>query len=192
MIKHQDDVFSPMYHLIFNTSFGFVAMVWSLQPKFWVHRIFLSHPKNSADKKLKKEYADSTPSSCAEAEEIAGRIRQYLEGEAVTFSLDCLRMDQCSVFQQSVLRTEYRIPYGYISTYQRIAYQLSRPKASRAVGNALAGNPYPIIIPCHRAVRSDYTLGGYQGGVSMKRYLLESEGNRFDTKNRLIQPSLIY
>ncbi|MHA1663588.1 MAG: methylated-DNA--[protein]-cysteine S-methyltransferase, partial [Candidatus Thorarchaeota archaeon] len=55
----------------------------------------------------------------------------------------------------------------------------------RAVGNALARNPFPIIVPCHRAIRSDRTLGGFQGGLKMKRRILEMEGVEFDSTSRV-------
>ncbi|HUV77781.1 MAG TPA: MGMT family protein [Desulfobacterales bacterium] len=61
-----------------------------------------------------------------------------------------------------------------------------------AVGTALAKNPFPIIIPCHRAVRSDGTLGGYQGGLEMKRALLEMEGVCFDTLDRVLTKGFFY
>jgi len=85
-------------------------------------------------------------------------------------------IDQCSKFQQKVLRAVYAIPRGKVSTYQLIAKQIGQPKAARAVGRALASNPFLLIIPCHRVIRSDGALGGYQGGLKMKRALLKKEG----------------
>jgi len=78
-------------------------------------------------------------------------------------------------FTRAVLRVTAQIPYGKVRSYQWIAERLGKPKASRAVGNALARNPIPIIIPCHRVVRSDGTLGGYALGLSWKRRLLDLE-----------------
>jgi methylated-DNA-[protein]-cysteine S-methyltransferase len=60
------------------------------------------------------------------------------------------------------------------------------------VGNALATNPFPIVIPCHRAIRSDGTLGGYQGGLAMKRALLEQEGVDLDERGKVLSPRLFY
>ncbi|MCK4795669.1 MAG: MGMT family protein, partial [Desulfobacteraceae bacterium] len=78
------------------------------------------------------------------------------------------------------------------STYQRIATHLGSPNGARAVGNALATNPFPIIIPCHRAIRSDRSLGGYQGGLDMKRILLEMEGIDFDDTGRAATEDFFY
>jgi methylated-DNA-[protein]-cysteine S-methyltransferase len=80
---------------------------------------------------------------------------------------------------------EYSIPRGKISTYARIAAALGMPRGARAVGYSLANNPFPLVIPCHRAVRSDGTLGGFQGGLSMKRALLECEGIPFTVSGRV-------
>jgi methylated-DNA-[protein]-cysteine S-methyltransferase len=60
------------------------------------------------------------------------------------------------------------------------------------VGTALARNPFPVVIPCHRALRSDLSLGGYQGGLAMKRRLLEMEGIRFSPDGRAVKPSVHY
>lgn len=81
---------------------------------------------------------------------------------------------------------EHRIPRGRVSTYGRIAMKLTHPGAARAVGTALAKNPFPLIIPCHRAVKSDGKLGGYAGGLDMKKRLLEMEGIQFDQFDRVV------
>ena len=79
-------------------------------------------------------------------------------------------------FGRDVLRVTAHIPYGEVSTYGDVAVRTGRPKASRAVGNALGANPMPIVIPCHRVVRTGGGLGGYTGGVQRKKRLLALEG----------------
>jgi len=101
-------------------------------------------------------------------------------------------MDLCSEFQQEVLRAEHGIPRGAISTYQRIARHVGRLRGARAVGNALATNPFPIIIPCHRAIRTDLTVGGYQGGIKMKRTLLQMEGIDFNETGHVTTKDFVY
>ncbi|MDD5108101.1 MAG: MGMT family protein [Candidatus Omnitrophica bacterium] len=86
-----------------------------------------------------------------------------------------MRLDLCSTFQKEVLRAVQAIPRGKVSTYKLIAKQIGRPKAARAVGRALATNPFALVIPCHRVIRSDGSLGGYQGGTKMKQALLRKE-----------------
>ena len=80
-------------------------------------------------------------------------------------------------FQQKVWGYLKKIPKGKVKTYLEVARAIRKPKAFRAVANAIAKNPYPIIIPCHRVIRSDGNLGGYsgKGGIKQKRFLLEAE-----------------
>jgi methylated-DNA-[protein]-cysteine S-methyltransferase len=81
-------------------------------------------------------------------------------------------------FQKKVWQAILRIPKGKTITYQELARQVGKPKAVRAVANAVGANPLTIIIPCHRVVRSDGSLGGYSGagGTKTKRALLSQEG----------------
>ena len=95
-------------------------------------------------------------------------------------------------FQQQVLKAEHRIPRGYVSTYGRIARHLGVPGGARAVGNALAKNPFPIVVPCHRALRSDGSIGGFQGGLAMKRQLLAWEGARFSPAGKVLMDRTWY
>ena len=168
-----------------STPFGPVAIHWSVlvdQPK--IFRILLSKPGVSAKIQISKLYPDATASSCSEINVIADDIDAFLHGEDAKFALEMIRIDLCSVFQRKVLIAEYGIPRGAVSTYQCIARHIGSPNGARAVGQALATNPFPIIIPCHRAIRSDRSLGGYQGGLEMKRIILEMEGIDFDDAGR--------
>lgn len=130
------------------------------------------------------EKAGAGPGSPA-ARRLARDIRRVLDGEPVRFDLDSIRLELCSPFQQAALRAEFRVPRGRVTTYAALAARVGRPGATRAVGNALGCNPFPIVIPCHRAVRSDRTLGGYRGGPRMKRALLELEGVGFEAGGRV-------
>lgn len=164
-------------HLVVPTEFGPVAVVWAVdrgRPK--IIRVVLSRPGKPADRAVGVLFPDSKPGKRPAIAKVADRIRAFLDGAAVRFSLDGVRLDLCSEFQRRVLVAEHAIPRGKVSTYGLIAARLGVPPASRAVGRALATNPFPVIIPCHRAIRSDRTLGGYQGGLAMKRRLLEREG----------------
>ena len=170
-----------------------MAVVWGLfgdSPK--IVRVLLSTPEVSAKDRVSKLYPHSETSSCAEIDGVATAIEAFLKGDDIQFSLDAVQMSICSSFQQSVLRLEHQIPRGCVSTYQLIAGYLGNQKGARAVGNALAHNPFPIIIPCHRAVRSDRLLGGFQGGLTMKRALLIREGISFDDAGRVLAPGFYY
>jgi methylated-DNA-[protein]-cysteine S-methyltransferase len=80
-------------------------------------------------------------------------------------------------FARGVLRATAGVPFGQTSTYGRMAGAAGSPRAARAAGNALGSNPIPIVIPCHRVLHADGTLGGYSGGLDRKRILLALEGS---------------
>jgi methylated-DNA-[protein]-cysteine S-methyltransferase len=179
--------------IIKSTPFGSVGVIWTeLNDNPKVVRILLSKPGLSAEDQVSELYPNLQASSCAEIGDIATAIKGLLEGEEIKFSLDVADLSLCTEFQQLVLRAEQRIPRGSISTYQLIAEYLGKRNGARAVGNALANNPFPLIVPCHRAVRSDRHLGGYQGGLEMKRALLEREGIPFDDAGRVACTQFYY
>ena len=184
---------SPISFLIRPSPFGAFAVLWAdhgAHPR--IRRVVLSKPGCPAPQAVKQAFPAAQSSSCPEIAEVARRIEAFLEGERIRFSLSLARLDLCSPFQQAVLRAEHGIPRGCVSTYRRIARHLRRPSGARAVGMALARNPFPIIIPCHRAIRTDGTLGGYQGGLAMKRTLLEMEGHQFDSAGRIASGKYYY
>ena len=77
--------------------------------------------------------------------------------------------------QKAVYHATFRIPYGQTRSYRQIAEAVGRPGASRFVGNTMAKNPFPVLIPCHRVIRSNGSLGQFGGGVDLKRKMLEIE-----------------
>jgi methylated-DNA-[protein]-cysteine S-methyltransferase len=79
-------------------------------------------------------------------------------------------------FTRRVLQATAAIPYGALRTYREVATEAGSPRATRAAGNALGSNPLPIVVPCHRVVRTGGHLGGYTGGLHRKEFLLELEG----------------
>jgi len=179
--------------IIKSTPFGSVGVIWTgLNNNPKIVRILLSKPGLSAEDQVPKLYPNSQVSSCAEIDDVAAAIKGLLEGVEIEFSLDVVDLSLCTEFQQVVLRAEHRIPRGSISTYQLIAEYLGKKNGARAVGNALANNPFPLIVPCHRAIRSDRHLGGYQGGLEMKRALFEKEGISFDDTGRVAYKQFHY
>jgi methylated-DNA-[protein]-cysteine S-methyltransferase len=179
--------------IIKSTPFGPIAILWSIiNDNPHINLILISKPGYSAVKQVAHTYSEVMPSSCMEIDAVASQIRAFLKGEDINFSLDLVNLDACPPFQEAVLRAEHRIPRGSVSTYKLIATQVGNHQAARAVGNALANNPFPLIVPCHRAIRSDGHLGGFQGGFHMKKVLLENEGVKTDEKGRVINPSWYY
>ena len=103
------------------------------------------------------------------------RFEVYFRGEPTSFSN--LPMDvRGTDFQRGVWRAVAGIPYGRLSTYREIAVRVGRPRAYRAVGNAVGKNPLLIVVPCHRVIRSNGSLGGFGGRIEIKKYLLKLEG----------------
>jgi len=107
-------------------------------------------------------------------------LERYFKGEAVNFHEFTLWEDDITPFFKKVyhfLRENVR--WGELITYAELAKKVGKPNGARAVGNAMAKNPFPIIVPCHRVIRSDKKLGGFGGGEAWKRYLLKLEGVSF-------------
>jgi methylated-DNA-[protein]-cysteine S-methyltransferase len=109
-------------------------------------------------------------------DDVRRQLDEYFAGERREFQLP-LDWSLCRQgFGRRVLERTARIPYGQARTYGEIAGEAGSPKAHRAAGNALGHNPIPIVVPCHRVLRSGGQLGGYGGGAPRKRALLELEG----------------
>jgi len=136
-------------------------------------KLFYQESCRSRSEALKREFQIK---SLSQKEKIALIGRVYLMDARIKAKpVIPLCFDLYTAFQQKVLRAVAAIPRGGVSTYQLIAKQIGKPKSTRVVGMVLANNPFPIAIPCHRVICSDGTLGGYQGGLRMKRTLLRME-----------------
>ena len=109
------------------------------------------------------------------------KLRQYFNGWRVIFD-EPLDLAEATPFQRRVWLTVREIPYGETRSYAEIARQVGSPRAARAVGQAMAANPLPIVVPCHRVVGSDGGLCGFEGGLDLKRRLLEMEGAAIVTR----------
>lgn len=102
-------------------------------------------------------------------------LDEYFDGRRTRFEVP-LDWQLTSGFGRRVLRATARIPYGRTSSYQRVAAAAGSPAGSRAAGNALGANPIPIVVPCHRVLRTGGAIGGYGGGIERKEWLLKLEG----------------
>lgn len=183
----------PVSYVRVPSSFGEMAVAWRLvrgRPRvLW---IFLPDRRRSIAKRVRERFPEASPGSCPPIDAVETGIERSLGGDRVDFDLRTLHFPLCSSFQESVLRAEHGIPRGSVSTYGRIAGHLRAPRAARAVGRALATNPFPIVIPCHRAIRADGSLGGYRGGPRMKRALLEMEGVTITPSGRAAADTLFH
>ncbi|MCC7572918.1 MAG: methylated-DNA--[protein]-cysteine S-methyltransferase [Candidatus Methanofastidiosum sp.] len=177
------------FYCLKRSCLGTFGIVWKENNKRKVIKIFLPTDKTLLMQTIKKDYHNAKKSNSLE--ELSSQINRFISGEKIKFNLDILDFDICTDFEKKVLIAEYNIPRGFVSTYSRIAKSIGVPKGARAVGNALANNPFPLIIPCHRAIRSDGSLGGFQGGLEMKKKLLENEYIVF-SKGRVSSDRIYY
>jgi methylated-DNA-[protein]-cysteine S-methyltransferase len=186
----------PLACRVIPSAFGKVGIVWhetANGPR--VRRILLPNEIIRVEGLVRTKLVDLAPLprlSCPAVEELARPLERFLGGDTVDFDLAIIALKDCSRFQRRVLLAEYNIPRGCVSTYGRIARRLGVVGGARAVGTALARNPFPIIIPCHRAVRSDGALGGFRGGLKMKRALLEMEGRKFSRAGKVVMTKIYY
>ena len=130
----------------------------------------------------------------ARLDPVRRQLDQYFDGKRHTFDLE-LDWRLSRGFSQKILRQTARVPFGEVATYKQMAEAAGSPRAVRAAGNALGSNPIPIVVPCHRVVRTGGKMGGYGGslgpylaGSEVKRRLLELEG-ALDESGRPLPPS---
>lgn len=115
------------------------------------------------------------PADPSEVGDLPERLRRYAEGEAVDLR-GGWRIASGTPFQRQVWQALAEIPHGETRSYAWVAQRIGRPRAVRAVGQAVGSNPLGLLVPCHRVVASDGTLGGFGGDLKMKEDLLRLEG----------------
>ena len=124
-------------------------------------------------RELKKRRPGEVTRDDKKNKEVLSQLKKYVKGELKRF--DCPLDMQGNLFENKVWSSLIKIPYGQTRSYKDIAEAIGHPKAFRAVGNANGANPVPIIVPCHRVIESNGGLGGYGGGVLLKKRLLALE-----------------
>jgi methylated-DNA-[protein]-cysteine S-methyltransferase len=160
--------------MIFKSPWGWMGIAESSKG---IHTIVLpKRSKRAVESDLRAESNEPVQQGESTCLDIARRqLLDYLAGRRNTFEVP-LDFSQGTSFQRQVWRTLQRVPYGKLRSYQWIAARVGGRRYARAVGNAVGANPLPIVIPCHRIVAQDASLGGFSGGLPMKRKLLSLEG----------------
>jgi O-6-methylguanine DNA methyltransferase len=165
---------TPVNTTVCPTAFGWVGFSWSAQGLTAV-----TLPQDTEAAALSRLLAGtgSTPVSVPgfDPPTLSRRLGRYFEGEAIAFD-EPLDTTIGTPFQRRVWAITRAIPRGETRTYGQIASEAGSPSAARAVGQAMARNPWPIIVPCHRVLGHDGTLTGFGGGLAMKQSMLEMEG----------------
>ncbi|MFC6295533.1 methylated-DNA--[protein]-cysteine S-methyltransferase [Lactiplantibacillus daoliensis] len=130
---------------------------------------------NGPDDEWQQFYPDANTHFDDTANQMTAQaLTTYLNGQKTEFDLP-LDLTHGTTFQQQVWGGLRQIPYSQTWTYTTLAERLNRPTATRAIASAVGRNPILIIVPCHRVIRKDGQLGGYRGGLAMKRQLLRLE-----------------
>ena len=160
-----------MCYTVFQTNQGWMALVASQ-----TGIVAATLPQTTRRQALdllgeKAKQADFAPDALSS---LTRRFQDYYSGKKTTF-VETLDFSDATTFQKHVWEAARLIPCGETRSYGWIAKQIGKPKAARAVGQALGKNPFLVIVPCHRVIAGDGTLGGFGGGLEMKRVLLELE-----------------
>ena len=162
-------------YLIFTTPLGHMAVIYRVTP-FAVIKILLP----SQDKKGLVNAAETFGRHHTGFHDNAFRVKEsiidYFKGKPISLPWGWLETGGLTELQKSVLASTADIPYGELRSYRDIAVAVGRPRAYRFVGTTLANNPFPILIPCHRVIRSDGSFGRFGGGSDMKKKLIALEG----------------
>lgn len=135
--------------------------------------IDISHEREDFINLIKMNYAPSSEDRIPFLSLIE-ELSQYMDGKRREFSIGYTLTG--TPFQREVWKRVSQIPFGLVKSYREIAFEVNSPRAFRAVGNALANNKLPIIIPCHRVISTGGKLGGFGGGIELKKMLLTHEG----------------
>jgi methylated-DNA-[protein]-cysteine S-methyltransferase len=139
----------------------------------------LAYADNDSSDKVLEELATRVSPRVLEAparlDPVLRELDQYFAGDLRRFETP-IDWSQLAGFTRKVLRATARIDFGDTGTYRSVATGAGSPRAVRAAGNALGANPMPVIVPCHRVLRTGGALGGYTGGIERKEFLLRLEG----------------
>jgi methylated-DNA-[protein]-cysteine S-methyltransferase len=159
----------------YETELGTGAVVASEQG---ILRIYLPHEKGPGTF-ICNGQARMMPSKLTER--VSCMLMQYFKGKRQQFDNIPVDLNLSGTFRLHVLEMIRSIPFGVVKSYGEVAHLAGSPGAARAVGGAMASNPVPIIIPCHRVIAANGSLTGFSapGGIKIKKYLLQMEGIEF-------------
>lgn len=170
-----------LFHHVFETAFGFCCIAWS---ECGICRFML--PVETAEP-VEAQLGKRAPASRAAAPsgpaaDAVAAARRYFLGEREDFSLIALDLDGIDPFHRAIYSAARRLGYGETTTYGALAAEAGFPSAARETGAALGRNPVPLVLPCHRVLAANGSLGGFSapGGTATKEKLLALEGMRFD------------
>jgi methylated-DNA-[protein]-cysteine S-methyltransferase len=180
-----------LFYELQKTCLGTAAIVWREDksgPR--IVQIYLPAPAETIRMKLRKAFPAAARKTCRTVDKLRDGICAFMEGSAVPFETGAFDIGRVPPYHRRVLGAMATIPWGKVSSYGAVALKTGVPGGARAVGQGCGKNPFPIVFPCHRVVRSDGSLGGFGGGLKLKRALLEMEGVQFDSTGK-VEPEFI-
>ena len=152
-------------------------------------KVFFDEKKN---KILKTEILENDSKNLKETKNyVSELIKEYFYGHINKFDLSILNFDNLTDFQKDILIKLSEIPRGKVTTYKNLGEKIGRDRAYRAVGTSLAKNTFPIIIPCHRVIKSDLNVGNYSDGYDLKVKILKFEGVIFEKQFFVSKKSIL-
>lgn len=165
-----------MHHFYVKTPVGKITIIFQKNP-FLLETILL--PDKEKNIPVDSIYIDlpGEKGGADKIKKITLLIHDALNGRNIQPPWDVMFLDGFTALQKAVYRQTVKIPFGSLSTYRKIAEAIGRPGAYRFVGTTLAKNPFPILIPCHRVIRSDNKIGGFGGGIALKQRLIQQEAS---------------
>ncbi len=163
--------------VVFETDMGWIGIVGT--EKGIIKTTLPLTDKVSISESFEKIYGNEANSiKLSYLSDAATLLKRYFKGQKVDFPFS-LDISKYTDFQAKVWKITRTIPYGELRSYKWVAHQAGNPKSARAVGQALASNPIPIIIPCHRVVSTNGDLKGFTGGLELKEKLIKLEKGVF-------------
>lgn len=159
-------------YTVFETKYGHAAVVYKEAPFFLVKIIL---PRKDRDDVILEIDKEATHGKNEKTDIVIRAIIDYFEGKPTPSFWDIFDFGALTSLEIEVLNALSQIPFGELTTYKSLAENIGRPKAARFVGNVMAKNPFPILIPCHRVIKSDKSYGKFGGGVELKKAMIRLE-----------------
>ena len=175
-----------MYYQMIKAGNENIGVVWEYRnKKAKIRRIYLPASKSKLLSQIRGDFPAIKQPECKIKNGADRLIAELYKGKKGKVILSMMDMEKLRAFQRQVLQQACRISRGKVATYSGLAEKVGKPGAARAVGTVMANNPFPIMIPCHRVIRADGTLGGFGGGLKMKKKMLKSEDVKIDSRQRV-------
>jgi methylated-DNA-[protein]-cysteine S-methyltransferase len=170
------------HYCVFSTELGWFAVGWSVKG---IRRVTIGHASARAAERIVSQHAGRA-SVADPPQQLAERLKHFAAGNVDCFRDIDLDDPPMTEFQRRVLESCREIPYGETLSYAQLAAIAGSPRAARAVGNVMANNHFPVLIPCHRVVGSNHSLGGFSApsGISLKQRMLANEAGQLATPSR--------